>query len=95
MIKTAMRCLVSGMLCTLAMHLPFIGLLFGFLAIPLMIVFPALGETGDFVDIGSAWITLKSPFAWIAFIAYFALLFAGVFKLIGFFRRKRGEESSK
>lgn len=70
------------------MHVPLLGLILALLAFPLMSVFPELGQTGQHVEIGFAWIQLKSVAAWVAFLVYFSVLFGGVFGLSGVVRKK-------
>lgn len=89
MYKATVKSLVVGVVASILMQLPFIGLLLALLAAPLMLIAPALGTTGVHVDIGFAWISLNSPFAWAAFIAYFSLLFGLILGLLHLVQTKR------
>ncbi len=81
------RSALAGVCASIAMQVPLIGLLLAFLALPLSFVFPELAKTGEHVEIGFAWIVLKSAFAWIAYIVYYSALYAALASLI---RRLRG-----
>lgn len=72
--KLFLKCLLFGVLVSFSMQIPFIGLLVFLPALPVAFFLPELGTTGQHVEIGFAWIILKSWLAWAAYIFYYTML---------------------
>lgn len=72
--KIILPSLVVGFVAAFSMQLPLVGLVLALVATPLMLLVPVLGTTGAHVEIGFAWISLNSIFAWTAFVGYFSFL---------------------
>ena len=43
--------------------------------VPLASVFPSLGQTGDAIEIGFAWVEVKQTWVWVALFVYHFLIF--------------------
>jgi hypothetical protein len=78
LIKLALALLVValglGLCFVLALGVPFLGVLVGFAAFPLMEAFPQFGRTGEDVEVGFAWLIVKSPRAFLAFLLYYSAM---------------------
>jgi len=72
-LKYILYSLICGFIITSVMHLPFLGVLIALTAFPLGDIYPELTHTSAHVEIGFAWIILKSAFAWLAYWLYFSL----------------------
>jgi hypothetical protein len=84
--------LCVGFIFTLIMHFPVLGVLIALTAFPLGDLYPELMQTSSHVEIGFAWIGLKTSFAWLAFIIYFSLLsapFVLIFQVVKKYRIKK------
>jgi hypothetical protein len=62
-LKYILYSLICGFIITSVMHLPFLGVLIALTAFPLGDIYPELTHTSAHVEIGFAWIILKSAFA--------------------------------
>lgn len=78
-----------GLVAAVVIQIPVVGLLLMLFAVPLLFFFPELGETGAYVGVGFLWITLKTPSAWIAYAAYFGVLYFFCAELLRWLMRKR------
>lgn len=64
--------LCMGWCLVYAMGVPFLGIPLGLAAYPLVAVFPQFGQTGADVEVGFAWLIVKSQRAFLAFSLYYS-----------------------
>jgi len=90
-LKEIKLALIVGVIATVALNLPILGIIPGLLALPYSSVFPFLGKTGDHVTVGFLWLTLKTPLAWFLYILYFSVLVYGFRAIVRFIKGKFGK----
>ena len=94
-LKCILYSLICGFIITSVMHLPFLGVLIALTAFPLGDIYPELTHTSAHVEIGFAWIILKSAFAWLAYWLYFSLTSLPFIILVQVFKKiKRSHTKS-
>lgn len=57
--------------------------------LPLGMLVPELGRTGDAVEIGFAWVAVKQTWVWVVLFVYHFLLFVLITTPILYFRSRR------
>ncbi|ADO77498.1 hypothetical protein [Halanaerobium praevalens] len=75
--------LVSGGAITALTTVPFISMIIGLAAFPVLNI-PGFESTGKHVEYGFMWVTLKSIESWILLISYFSIIIFII--LISFFK---------
>lgn len=79
--------ILLGYITTWLLHVPIVGAIIGlFTALPLTIVFPYLGKTGEHVDVGPFWMIVTSDKAWFMYTSYYAFIWLVVISLYLYFK---------
>jgi len=64
---------VSGIL-TMLIAVPFVCVIPCLLTFPLSYIWPELSSTGDLIEVGFLWVTIRQAWLWPVFFAYFLLV---------------------
>jgi hypothetical protein len=66
--------LAVSLILTMLIAVPFVGVIPYLLAIPLHAIWPELSSTGELVEYGFLWVTIKQDWLWPVFFAYFFVI---------------------
>lgn len=66
--------LIVAFILTILIPVPVIGMIPFLLALPLHLIWPELGSTGNLVEYGFAWIEIKQNWLWPVFFGYFFII---------------------
>ena len=66
--------LVVSLILAILIALPFVCVIPCLLAFPLIAIWPELGTTGELVEVGFLWVTIKQAWIWPVFFAYFFVI---------------------
>lgn len=84
--RTLIISLALGVVTTLGTKIPFLSMLIGLVAFPVL-TFPPFNASGPHAEYGFAWIDIISPTLWALLIAYFTAIY---FVLIYLWKRWKG-----
>ncbi|GAW96557.1 MULTISPECIES: hypothetical protein [Colwellia] len=82
--------LIYGSLSTIAINIPLGGMLVVFGAFPLLLIFPDLATTSEWVEYGPFWLTIKKEEVWLLFWGYYILVWGMFF----YFKNKRNSKNT-